>query len=154
MSNGPKLTFDQFEKIFNEIKNWSDFPADKLERGSLNYITSETVKSAAAEVKNGRVVRMALPWNTTSAIDNPSPALHYIRREIRPRARPLSGQRHTRTDPGLSAREVWPARSHPGTDFGRPDPRLCLARIRHGNHAPVRVPDRARSHLFREPHPA
>ena len=78
MSNGPKLTFDQFEKIFNEIKNWSDFPADKLERGSLNYITNETVKNSATEVKSGRVVRMALPWNTTSAIDNPSPALHYM----------------------------------------------------------------------------
>ena len=67
-----------FEKIFDEIKNWSDFPADKLERGSLNYITNEIVKNSAAEVKSGRVVRMALTWNTTSAVDNPNPALHYM----------------------------------------------------------------------------
>ena len=78
MSNGPKLTFAQFEKIFEETKNWSDFPADKLERGSLNYITNEIVKNSATEVKSGRVVRMALAWNTTSAVDNPSPALHYM----------------------------------------------------------------------------
>lgn len=78
MSNGPQLTFEEFENIFNSIKNWSDFPADKLELGSLNHITSEVVKNAASEVKSGRVVRMALEWNTESAIDNPSPALHYM----------------------------------------------------------------------------
>ena len=78
VANGPKLTFAEFEKIFNETKNWSDFTADNLERGSLNHIDSEIVRNSAKEVKSGRVVRMALAWNTASAIDNPSPALHYM----------------------------------------------------------------------------
>ena len=78
VANGPKLTFAEFEKIFNETKNWSEFSAENLEKGSLNYITSEVVIQAAKQVQTGRIVRMSLSWNTASAIDNPSPALHYM----------------------------------------------------------------------------
>lgn len=76
--NGPKLTFAEFEAIFNSLKNWSEFSSDQLELGSLNYISTDVVKSSAKEVQTGHVVRMALPWNTKAAIDNPSPALHYM----------------------------------------------------------------------------
>ena len=78
VANGPKLTFADFEKIFEAIKNWTEFPADKLERGSLNYISNEVIKNSASEVRKGFTVRMSLPWNTTASIDNPSPALHYM----------------------------------------------------------------------------
>jgi len=76
--NGPKITFAQFEKIFEQTKNWNEFSSSDLERGSLNHISTEVVANAAKEVKSGVVVRMALPWNTVSAIDNTKPALHYM----------------------------------------------------------------------------
>lgn len=78
MTNGPKVTFAEFERIFESTKNWSEFSKESLERGSLNHITTDVVKASALEVKLGEVVRMSLPWNTTAAIDNPSPALHYM----------------------------------------------------------------------------
>lgn len=78
VANGPKLTFAEFERIFQATKNWSEFENKDLELGSLNYITNDVIKASALEVRSGRVVRMSLGWNTTSSIDNPSPALHYM----------------------------------------------------------------------------
>ena len=76
--NGPKLTASEFDLIFQKLKSWSEYPADKLERGALNHIDAEVVRRAASLVTQGEVVRMALPWNTVAAVDNTKPALHYM----------------------------------------------------------------------------
>jgi kynurenine formamidase len=73
-----RLSEGEFEALFNSTRNWGDFPADKLERGSLNYITDQQVRDSSALVKNGAVVSMALPWNTVPGPDNHKPALHYM----------------------------------------------------------------------------
>jgi len=78
VANGPHISFDEFEALFNVTKRWSDFSPESLERGALNYITPEVVISATALAQEGVVVPMALAWNTVSGPDNHKPALHYM----------------------------------------------------------------------------
>ena len=54
--NGPKLSFAEFEQLFEKIKSWSSYDAKDLERGALNFITKESVKAAAAEGLAGAVL--------------------------------------------------------------------------------------------------
>ncbi|MEI6649532.1 MAG: cyclase family protein [Actinomycetes bacterium] len=76
--NGPHLTFDEFDAIFEKLKTWSDYSPETIERGALNFITPEIVKSALQSAKQGVVVPTALAWNTTSGPDNAKPALHFM----------------------------------------------------------------------------
>jgi kynurenine formamidase len=74
----PKISEVEFEKLFNQLKNWNEFSPNILERGSLNYITPVQVTKAASLVSKGEVVSMSLPWNTKPGLDNHKPALHYM----------------------------------------------------------------------------
>ena len=57
--------------------NWGRWgPHD--ERGTLNYLTPEHVRAAAALVRLGRTVSLSLPINTVAGPDNPRPALHHM----------------------------------------------------------------------------
>jgi kynurenine formamidase len=76
--NGPHLSSVEFDQLFNRLKSWDEYSPATIERGALNHITAETVKTAIATVKNGRVIQMALPWATVSGPDNSRPALHYM----------------------------------------------------------------------------
>ena len=76
--NGPQLTAQEFDKLFERLKSWGDYSAATLERGALNHITAETVKAAVSTVKSGQVISMALPWATKSGPDNSRPALHFM----------------------------------------------------------------------------
>lgn len=68
-----KVTVAEFERIFELVKNWGRWgPDDEL--GTLNYITPEKVCDAAALVRSGRRVSMAIPINTVAGPDNPMPA--------------------------------------------------------------------------------
>lgn len=70
-------TLAEFDRIFESIKNWGRWgPDDEL--GTLNYITPEHVTRAAALVRSGRRVSMAIPINKVAGPDNPSPAVHYM----------------------------------------------------------------------------
>jgi kynurenine formamidase len=73
----PNLSLAQFEAMFESVKNWGRWGTDD-ERGTLNYITPEHVKKAAALVRSGRTVSMAIPINTVAGPDNPHPAIHYM----------------------------------------------------------------------------
>ena len=46
--------------------------------GTLNFILPEHVRAAAALVRSGRSVSMALPINTVAGPDNARPAVHYM----------------------------------------------------------------------------
>jgi kynurenine formamidase len=68
-----KVGIAEFEEIFESVKNWGRWgPDDEL--GTLNYITAEKVREAAALVRSGRRVSMAIPINRVSGPDNPMQA--------------------------------------------------------------------------------
>jgi kynurenine formamidase len=71
------VTLAEFDAIFEAVKNWDRWgPDDQL--GTLNYITQDTVRAAAALVRSGRRATMAIPMNTVAGPDNPSPVLRYV----------------------------------------------------------------------------
>jgi len=76
--NAQVVTFEEFEAIFERIKSWNEYPPERIERGALNHITTDIVVAATALATEGKVVPMALPWNTVSGPDNHKPALHYM----------------------------------------------------------------------------
>ena len=78
VKNGPAVSYDDFVSLFESIKSWNEYSPLTLERGALNYITPEIVKSASQLVSTGEVVTMGLAWNTVTGPDNHKPALHYM----------------------------------------------------------------------------
>jgi kynurenine formamidase len=69
-----RVGIDEFERIFESVKNWGRW-GDDDELGTLNYVTPEKVRQAAALVKSGRRVSMAIPINKVAGPDNPMQAL-------------------------------------------------------------------------------
>lgn len=76
-TRGSRMSLEEFEKLFESLKNWGRWGPDD-EKGTLNYITPEKVREAAALVKSGRSVSMEIPINTVAGPDNPIPAIHYM----------------------------------------------------------------------------
>ena len=71
------VTLAEFDDIFEAVKNWGRWgPEDEL--GTLNYVTADTVRAAAATVRSGRRATMAIPMNTAAGPDNPSPVIHHV----------------------------------------------------------------------------
>jgi len=71
------ITRAQFDVLFKAVCNWGRWGPDD-ERGTLNFITGEHVRRAAALVRSGRSVSMAIPINKVAGPDNPHPAIHYM----------------------------------------------------------------------------
>jgi len=72
-----KVSIAEFEEIFESVKNWGRWgPDDEL--GTLNYVTPEKVREAAALVRSGRRVSMAIPINKVSGPDNPQQAVLFL----------------------------------------------------------------------------
>ena len=72
-----KISIEEFDKLFETLKNWGRWGVDDS-RGTLNYITPQKIMDAAALVKSGQSVSMAIPINKIAGPDNPNPALHYM----------------------------------------------------------------------------
>src|SRR4029077_3274994 len=71
------VTLREFDAIFATVRNWGRWgPGDEL--GTLNYITPASIRAAAALVRSGRHVTMAIPMNTVAGPDNPSPVTHHV----------------------------------------------------------------------------
>jgi len=66
-----------FERLFQAVRNWGRWGPDD-ERGTLNFIQPLHIRRAAALVRSGRSVSMAIPINKTAGPDNPHPAIHYM----------------------------------------------------------------------------
>jgi kynurenine formamidase len=67
----------EFEQIFKSVKNWGRWgPADQL--GTLNYVTPEKVRAAAALVRSGRRVSLSIPINKVAGPDNPMQASLFV----------------------------------------------------------------------------
>ena len=74
---GGKVSLAEFDRIFESVKNWGRWgPDDEL--GTLNLITPERVRAAAALVRSGRRVSMEIPINTVAGPDNPNQAIHMV----------------------------------------------------------------------------
>jgi kynurenine formamidase len=67
----------EFERIFESVKNWGRWGLDD-ELGTMNFITPEKVRAAAALVRTGRRVSMAIPINKVAGPDNPNQAIHFL----------------------------------------------------------------------------
>jgi len=77
VSPSAKVTVAEFDKIFEQVKNWDKWgPDDQL--GTLNYITPQKVVEAAKLVRTGRRVSMEIPINKVAGPDNPNPAIHFV----------------------------------------------------------------------------
>jgi kynurenine formamidase len=68
-----RVSVAEFEAIFESVKNWGRW-GDHDQVGTMNYVTPEKVREAAALVKSGRRVSMAIPINRVSGPDNPQQA--------------------------------------------------------------------------------
>ena len=71
------ISLKEYDELFEKLKNWNRWGADD-EKGTLNYITPDRIAAAAALVKSGRSVSMAIPIETAPGPDNPHPAIHYM----------------------------------------------------------------------------
>jgi kynurenine formamidase len=71
------MTAQEFDDLFKKVCNWGRWGPDD-ERGTLNYITPAHVRRAAALVRSGRSVSMAIPINKVAGPDNPHPAVSYM----------------------------------------------------------------------------
>jgi len=71
------VTLREFNEIFESVKNWGRWGLED-ELGTLNYITPDTVRAAAALVRSGRQATMSIPMNTVAGPDNPSPVVHHV----------------------------------------------------------------------------
>ncbi|MCL1896362.1 MAG: cyclase family protein [Clostridiales bacterium] len=67
----------EYDQLFEKVKNWGRWGEDD-ERGALNYITPERTAAAAALVRSGRTVSMAIPIDKGAGPDNPAPAMHFM----------------------------------------------------------------------------
>jgi len=74
---GTELSAVDYERIFEEVKNWGKWGADD-ERGALNYITAKKSAAAAALVHDGESVSCSLEFPTKPGVDNPQPAQHMM----------------------------------------------------------------------------
>ena len=74
---GSKMKLEEFDKLYESLKNWGEWGKDD-ELGTLNYITPDKIRRAAALVKSGRSVSMEIPINTVAGPDNPNPAIYYM----------------------------------------------------------------------------
>lgn len=69
------MTEDDVRAIFERVKNWGRWGAGDS-RGTLNYITPELQRNAAALVTDGVSVSCAQELNTTASLLNPCPVQH------------------------------------------------------------------------------
>ena len=69
---------DDVLKYFETCSNWGRWGPDDS-AGTINLITSEKRREAAALVKTGRAVSLAYPWNKIGGPGNWSPAQHFMR---------------------------------------------------------------------------
>ena len=73
----PPVSRAEFDRIFRDVSNAGRFGAGSA-RGTLNYITPQMVRAAAALVRTGRTVSLAVPISTVAGPDNPRPAQHHL----------------------------------------------------------------------------
>src|SRR5512135_2661052 len=75
--NARRIGIGEFQRMFQQVSNAGRF-GDRAARGTLNYITPGMIRAAAALVRAGRTVSLAVPISTVAGPDNPRPARHHM----------------------------------------------------------------------------
>ena len=68
----PTISAAEIDEMFNELSNWGRW-GDDDQRGTLNLITPEKRRQAAALVREGISVSLSQNYSTEQAVDNVSP---------------------------------------------------------------------------------
>lgn len=77
LSATAKITVEQFDVLFEDLKNWGRWgQEDQL--GTLNFLGPAEVTRACGLVRQGRRVSLGQPLDTFPGPENPYPALHYM----------------------------------------------------------------------------
>jgi kynurenine formamidase len=76
-NDGPSITYEEFDRLFEKLKNWGRWGNDD-ELGTLNFLGEADVVEAVKLVKTGRRVALGRPLDTVAGPDNGRPALHYM----------------------------------------------------------------------------
>jgi kynurenine formamidase len=77
VSARPPLSAAQVAEFHKTLSNWGRFgPRDQL--GTVNLITPEKRRAAAALVRSGRTVSCARPLPTQPGVENPNPVVHHM----------------------------------------------------------------------------
>ena len=74
---GVDLTSAEFQELFDAVCTWGRW-GEEDERGALNYLTADQVRSACGLVRSGETISLSLPLNTTIGVDNPVPVDHHM----------------------------------------------------------------------------
>jgi kynurenine formamidase len=67
----------ELDELYERLKNWSRWGADD-QRGTLNHLTDERRRDAAALVRSGRSISLAHNLGTEPSPENPHPAHHHM----------------------------------------------------------------------------
>lgn len=78
MPEQPLPTEEEVRGYFERCSNWGRWGADDS-AGTVNLVTPEKRREAAALVKTGRAVSLAYPLNTVGGPGNWNPAQHFLR---------------------------------------------------------------------------
>jgi len=78
MPEQPQPTEEEVRGYFERCSNWGRWGADDS-AGTVNLVTPEKRREAAALVKTGRAVSLAHPLNTVGGPGNWNPAQHFLR---------------------------------------------------------------------------
>jgi kynurenine formamidase len=77
VSARPPLSAAQVAEFHKTLSNWGRFgPRDQL--GTVNLITPEKRRAAAALVRSGRTVSCSRPLPTQPGVENPNPVVHHM----------------------------------------------------------------------------
>ncbi|HEY1595421.1 MAG TPA: cyclase family protein [Thermoleophilaceae bacterium] len=71
------MTNAEFRALYAQVSTWDHF-GETSERGALNYLTPESVVSAAELVLTGVTVTLSRPVDDERRVDNPTPADHHM----------------------------------------------------------------------------
>ena len=71
-------TAEEYAAYRERFSNWGRWGADD-ELGTLNLVTDDVRRGAAALVQHGRTVSLARPLDTHAGPANPYPAHHFVR---------------------------------------------------------------------------
>jgi kynurenine formamidase len=109
----------EFQILAAQVRNWGRWGADD-QLGTLNFITPEVVATAAACVRHGRTIPLAVPLEQDGVQagfvpgrDNPTLTMHAVNEPLDPGAGP--GSFHTSDDHvtmGLQAGTHWDGLGH------------------------------------------
>lgn len=77
-ANGPAMTAEEFAVLFDRLRRWPSGGVAPDERGAAAATGPDAVLAAAASVRTGERVSLALPINRSAGPDNPRPALHHM----------------------------------------------------------------------------